>query len=97
MNIIGPNFKLTWDAPDPSFQVQNTEVFEHVGDTYDVVKTVPQPDNFAQFTGVVPGQHNYVAKFHNAAGDSPDYSNEVQVIVVALPAVVTNLALSILS
>ena len=95
MNIIGGNFKLTWDAPDPSFQVENTEIFEHVGDSYNLLQTVPQPDNLLQFVNVVPGQHNYVAKFHNAAGDSPAYSNEVQVIVVPLPAVLTNLALSL--
>ena len=95
MNIAGSSFKLKWDPPNPEDQVDYVTVFEKIDGSYTVVATEFQPSNITTLTGVRIGTHTYVAKAHNSAGDSADYSNEVAVTVVALPASVSNLAFTL--
>ena len=94
-NPTGGTFKLTWSAPDPADFVTAVNIFEHVGGVYNQVGSVPQPTNEITLSGVVPGVHAYVAKAHNAAGDSQNPSNEVSVTVLGLPAAIQNLAFAI--
>ena len=94
MIITGGTFKLGWvRTPPTDNQVDHTTIYEHVGSDYNVIAEVGQPDNFLEMTGVSTGPHNYVAKFHNAARDSENYSDELNVMVIPLPITVANLTI----